>query len=215
MRYPILPMMGITLSLTAIAGSVMAIPNFLPESEPKKLHNIDISSLWTSHPMPVDRSKQNLERLPALVAQPQQASYPSRRMDVLAASTIRAATLIDQPSDVDDDYGPDDGGASQASEAPRGVAVWCNKHYRSYRASDNTYQPYSGARRQCLPPLTASPPNSVTSEAPQHLSSMARAGSSSDEHAQWCFARYRSYNSDDNTYRAFSGEIRACDSPYI
>ncbi|SDA98521.1 BA14K family protein [Mesorhizobium qingshengii] len=29
---------------------------------------------------------------------------------------------------------------------------WCYDHYRSYRASDNTYQPYSGPRRQCNSP---------------------------------------------------------------
>lgn len=29
---------------------------------------------------------------------------------------------------------------------------WCYNHYRSYRASDNTYQPYNGPRRQCNSP---------------------------------------------------------------
>jgi hypothetical protein len=29
---------------------------------------------------------------------------------------------------------------------------WCYDHYRSYRASDNTYQPYNGPRRQCVSP---------------------------------------------------------------
>ncbi|RUM97879.1 BA14K family protein [Pseudaminobacter arsenicus] len=29
---------------------------------------------------------------------------------------------------------------------------WCYNRYRSYRASDNTYQPYNGPRRQCLSP---------------------------------------------------------------
>lgn len=29
---------------------------------------------------------------------------------------------------------------------------WCYNRYRSYRASDNTYQPYYGARRQCVSP---------------------------------------------------------------
>lgn len=29
---------------------------------------------------------------------------------------------------------------------------WCYARYRSYRASDNTFQPYSGGRRQCLSP---------------------------------------------------------------
>jgi BA14K-like protein len=29
---------------------------------------------------------------------------------------------------------------------------WCYDHYRSYRAYDNTYQPYNGPRRQCYSP---------------------------------------------------------------
>jgi len=29
---------------------------------------------------------------------------------------------------------------------------WCYNRYRSYRASDNTYQPYDGPRRQCYSP---------------------------------------------------------------
>jgi BA14K-like protein len=29
---------------------------------------------------------------------------------------------------------------------------WCYKRYRSYRASDNTFQPYHGPRRRCVSP---------------------------------------------------------------
>jgi hypothetical protein len=29
---------------------------------------------------------------------------------------------------------------------------WCSSRYRSYRASDNTFQPYHGGRRQCWSP---------------------------------------------------------------
>ena len=29
---------------------------------------------------------------------------------------------------------------------------WCYDRYRSYRASDNSFQPYNGARRQCRSP---------------------------------------------------------------
>ena len=37
---------------------------------------------------------------------------------------------------------------------PRGDAhvSWCYNRYRSYRASDNTFQPYNGPRRQCRSP---------------------------------------------------------------
>ncbi|MCW0000439.1 BA14K family protein [Pararhizobium sp. YC-54] len=31
-------------------------------------------------------------------------------------------------------------------------AEWCYNRYRSYRAYDNTYQPYGGPRRQCISP---------------------------------------------------------------
>lgn len=30
---------------------------------------------------------------------------------------------------------------------------WCNNRYRSYRAYDNTFQPYGGPRRQCVSPF--------------------------------------------------------------
>ena len=29
---------------------------------------------------------------------------------------------------------------------------WCYERYRSYRAYDNTFQPYNGPRRQCISP---------------------------------------------------------------
>lgn len=39
--------------------------------------------------------------------------------------------------------------------APRGTAAhvqWCANRYRSYRAYDNTFQPYNGPRQQCYSP---------------------------------------------------------------
>ena len=30
--------------------------------------------------------------------------------------------------------------------------AWCYDRYRSYRAYDNTYQPYNGPRRECISP---------------------------------------------------------------
>ena len=53
------------------------------------------------------------------------------------------------------------GGAIANQPAPRRVmrvdsahAEWCYNRYRSYRASDNTYQPYNGPRRQCYSPYS-------------------------------------------------------------
>jgi len=36
----------------------------------------------------------------------------------------------------------------------------------------------------------------------------------STEHLTWCSQRYRSYDPATNSYRAFSGEMRSCASPY-
>ena len=33
---------------------------------------------------------------------------------------------------------------------PRAHVSWCQSRYRSYRAWDNTFQPYRGPRRQCV-----------------------------------------------------------------
>ncbi|MFC6492482.1 BA14K family protein [Ancylobacter dichloromethanicus] len=43
--------------------------------------------------------------------------------------------------------------ASQPSYAGGNAHIqWCANHYRSYRASDNTFQPYNGPRQQCVSP---------------------------------------------------------------
>lgn len=34
-------------------------------------------------------------------------------------------------------------------------------------------------------------------------------------HVEWCANRYRSYRPQDNSYRAYSGEMRPCVSPYL
>jgi hypothetical protein len=48
------------------------------------------------------------------------------------------------------------GAMSQQAVRPAGNAhvEWCYDRYRSYRASDNTYQPYNGPRRQCNSPYS-------------------------------------------------------------
>ncbi|KQS76634.1 hypothetical protein ASG25_15210 [Rhizobium sp. Leaf384] len=38
---------------------------------------------------------------------------------------------------------------------------------------------------------------------------------SNPERQAWCASRYRSYSADDNSYSAYSGERKACVSPYM
>jgi hypothetical protein len=42
-----------------------------------------------------------------------------------------------------------------ADDAMASTASWCATRYKSYRAQDNTYQPYSGPRVTCTPPTEA------------------------------------------------------------
>jgi hypothetical protein len=46
------------------------------------------------------------------------------------------------------------GAATQARPSASGSShiQWCANRYRSYRASDNTFQPYNGPRQQCNSP---------------------------------------------------------------
>jgi hypothetical protein len=53
-------------------------------------------------------------------------------------------------------------GGAIANDAPRAAprargsahVNWCYDRYRSYRASDNTFQPYNGPRQQCYSPYS-------------------------------------------------------------
>ncbi|MBS7540141.1 BA14K family protein [Ancylobacter lacus] len=56
-----------------------------------------------------------------------------------AAGALIGGAMAAQPS-----YAPAPGGG--------GHVAWCQSQYRSYRASDNTFQPYNGPRQQCVSP---------------------------------------------------------------
>ncbi|WP_244494894.1 BA14K family protein [Bosea sp. Root483D1] len=42
--------------------------------------------------------------------------------------------------------------ARQNQSAWSNHVAWCSQRFRSYRASDNTWQPNNGPRRQCVSP---------------------------------------------------------------
>ncbi len=44
------------------------------------------------------------------------------------------------------------GALSNQRQMSNAHVEWCENHYRSYRASDNSYQPYNGPRRACVSP---------------------------------------------------------------
>jgi hypothetical protein len=136
-----------------IGGVVVASAMLSPEKEqPHKFTGLDIRDLWTSRPVQIDRSAQNLERLPP--------RYPSTVVMSGASEPVRQTasdTAIEDPSagtsytDHASTASIDSEGSSFVSEAldPQQLAR-CSERYRSYDPSDNSYQPFGGGpRRQC------------------------------------------------------------------
>lgn len=125
---------------------------------------------------------------------------------------------------------PDGSAQQQLSEAH---LDWCSSRYRSYRPRDNSYTPYSGGRRECHSPFSTMSQGSVVAVGDQVSPAPTKEDSYSDdnleparlqveqastqdrasnygtwEHAQSCFARYRSYRPEDNTYQPHGGGPR-------
>lgn len=113
--------------------------------------------------------------------------------------------------------------------------AWCTDRYRSYRVEDNSYTPYSGGSRECISPFSSTDgqaEEAVTiearaSNAPEEFygePTIAEAADYSDyqpyqaeewagyaadsDHIAYCFARYRSYRPEDNSYQPFGGGPR-------
>lgn len=66
--------------------------------------------------------------------------FPAGAFAAGVAAGVVGATIADP-------YPPPPGARLAAAHV-----TWCYKHYVSYRAWDNTYQPYGGPRRQCRSP---------------------------------------------------------------
>jgi hypothetical protein len=130
---------------------------------------------------------------------------------------------------------PDGASTSDADTSPlltEAHLEWCSSRYRSYRPRDNSFTPYSGGRRQCESPFLESPSPDIAAtdqvspppteedsfpeetfapDEPQVEQAAMEARSANYgtwEHAESCFARYRSYRPEDNTYQPHGGGSR-------
>ncbi|MBW9065891.1 BA14K family protein [Rhizobium herbae] len=208
MKEVLLPLTRIALLLTPFVGSLAAISSILPEPKPHNFHNINTPSLWTVNPVKVDRSAQQFERVPPVSVRPQEvrhaqaAADDGRKMQAMNAAGLDKAA-VDRTLVTGAVEGPTDADRQAALE-------WCRNRYRSYRPADNSYQPYHGPRRPCQPPFVA---RSDANDGTPLAGEATTYGN--DMHAQWCAARYRSYNARDNTYHSYDGRRRTCRSPNI
>lgn len=125
---------------------------------------------------------------------------------------VREATPLLGPDDTQIASFP----APAAQTPPEGSAACdvqaCASRYRSFRASDCTYQPYSGERRVCeagdsgiaSAALDRNTRGETTASTNEAMNALAQARCNIDV----CARRYRSFNAADCTYRPYGSSTR-------
>ena len=161
---------GIVCSVSACVAAVSIASIVMTGSEPSRpFERLAQPDLWTTTPVRVDVSKQDYDRLPPVYSS-YVAEQGSAKTKVAATRpmtpTKQVSQCINHDRSCDREVTSDqtyDAGESAAMAGTYGVvpatagpaaAAWCAARYRSYRARDNTYQPFDGPRRSCLPPST-------------------------------------------------------------
>lgn len=139
--------------------------------------------LWTFEPTYVSRGNQKLDQV----------------MASAASSTDGAVQQAAAPAPMADDAALDTAHVD-----------WCLMRYRSYRAEDNTYQPYSGPRQDCVSPYVGASGGSPAVVVNTAGGQITTGEAASVDVAAWCQAQYRSYRVSDNTYQPYDGPRRAC-----
>ena len=203
---------GLGLMLVIMIGLPLANA-FVERPGAHPFQHLNDPPLWTSEPVRIDRMAQAYPRedtvLPDL-----DTAVASNEAGQFAAPTTRVAS--------------DAGAATELASAtsatgglPDAHVAWCAARYRSYQPEDNTYQPFSGPRRNCVSP-DETPSNSVAAvdeeQSADRVEASMPASATTDatlrDHVAWCGARYSSYRPEDNTYQPFSGPRRICQSPF-
>lgn len=219
---------GSVLAVTTFVGGMVSATALWTTRTPTQLASANVTELWTTNPVKIDRAAQYLERtadrsLP--VSSNIEASLePSVRMDIQHSELI-----LDLP-----EPGLSGGARATSEDKPQEMTFehleWCASRYRSYRPRDNSFTPFSGGRRQCNSPYQSRHPFEpadarTISEEPyakdpfeelstndievsQQVAGVDRFSPGDTVRVQSCFARYRSYRVNDNTYQPVSGGPR-------
>jgi len=210
---------GFVLTLTVFVGGGLTAIYFV-NAEPMDAHPLDMSTsaLWSSKAVSVNTDRQDLDRLPARPALSQPidiAQVSSEPEEPAGENQIDMMTTAALPAE---DPSQPKSAIQPAMSADH--VQWCSNHYRSYDKSDNHYTAYSGARRECISPFSEDAAGTAELETmnasaddSSALITAANAGEMpgvnlDSQHIQSCFARYRSYRPEDNTYQPYGGGPR-------
>lgn len=114
----------------------------------------------------------------------------------------------------DNSYQPFSGGPRRQCQAPGASPV------ETVSAAPMPDQPQAPQIQNELQPLPESPAARVNQRADEGAAGYAQSqavgiGTPAGSHEEWCFARYRSYQVEDNSYQPFAGgPRRQCQSPF-
>lgn len=240
---------GFLVTIAIFAGGAFSAIWFLSaEPVPVQQPGLDTAGIWTVEPVRVDAQDQDYRRVDVAA----RGDAPDAATEETATGEVQVAALGGEASGLDDTSlvdpmttasltpEPDERESLMEAEAelpepaldPRLVAAhvgWCSNRYRSYRPSDNSYNPYRGPRRDCISPYYEEIVTTMAgSEAPRvedemvasantgssylvgsaEASEMPQGRSYSRDHIRECFARYRSYRVEDNSYQPYGGGPR-------
>jgi hypothetical protein len=201
-----------------IGGVVLASSALAPEENPHRFTGLDIKDLWTLEPVRIDRSAQNLERLPPRYASHVVMSEPAAQPAPQAAETagsdegsevgeidILVTAAIDETSS----------DAALGTLSPEHIS-WCEARYRSYDPAENSYRSFSGSIRPCNSPYQIDQMAEMADDAEVMNASATTSDVAPlmDEHITACMQRYRSYRISDNTYQPYGGGPRQTCEPW-
>lgn len=207
---------SLALGVAGVVSGVYATSLLLTDYTPHRFAHMD-APLWTDRPMAIDRTTQTLERLPAMVAS---ADIPAQ--GPFGAETVASSALPGMPQQTAMQTGvlPTETASSETALNTAHVD-WCFARYRSYRIEDNSYQPFdTAARIECQSPYAAGADVQTVAD-DGNLDDVVIAAGEGVPEAQpqimaasdgvdtaWCFAQYRSYRAEDNSYQPFDGGSR-------
>lgn len=216
-----------------VAGIVFTLFVIIGETSPEQTASADVTEVWSSEPRAVNVEAQDFERVAAVA--PSDAAKPAGAKAVQLEAAAGAEPAVDGMTTAAlpavEAETPEDRAAARLLTAHND---WCQRRYRSFDPASNSYSPYAGGRAECMSPYYAQYAAMSGEPAPsgnQRFVPVKEERASEerfpmeeaqpadyvmgetalvvdDRHAQDCFARYRSYNPEDNTYQPFGGGPR-------
>lgn len=223
----------ITMGVAGVIGVAYAASFVVTDYTPHKFAHMD-APLWTDKPVTIDRNAQALERLPALLAT---ADVPAQELPLGGEIASAANAVPPQNSNsrnelvsfkANDPMTLDTGAQAMSAETNGTIELssahidWCFARYQSYRIEDNSYQPFdTPERQQCRSPDeigkqvadasgmdNGGVPEDIVAQETAAIEEPQMMAASASVDTAWCFAQYRSYRAEDNTYQPYDGGPR-------